>query len=79
VPHFIDYLTRLSRANGFEVVNLLDRLAPLASRELLYFRDDDHLNPRGHAAVARILAERLQAPDAIRLTAPPAAPGHLGP
>jgi lysophospholipase L1-like esterase len=78
-PHFIDYLTRLSRANGFEVVNLLARLAPLAPRELLYFRDDDHLTPRGQAAVARILAEHLQAPDAIRLTAPPARTGHLAP
>jgi lysophospholipase L1-like esterase len=63
VPYFIDYLTRLSRTNGFDVVNLLDRLGPIARGELLYFRDDDHLNPRGHEATARILADYLRALD----------------
>jgi lysophospholipase L1-like esterase len=61
MPHFVNYLSRLSRTNGFEVINLLERLAPAAQQELLYFRDDDHLNPRGHAVVAGILTEHLRA------------------
>jgi hypothetical protein len=61
VPYLVNYLSRLAQANGFEVVNLLDRLAPFARGELLYFRDDDHLNPRGHAVVAGILTEHLRA------------------
>jgi lysophospholipase L1-like esterase len=63
VPYFVNYLSRLSVANGFDVVNLLDRLAPVARTELLYFRDDDHLSPRGHAVVAGLLSAHLQALD----------------
>jgi lysophospholipase L1-like esterase len=64
VPYLVNYLSRLARSNGFEVINLLDRLAPVARDELLYFRDDDHLNPRGHAVVAGILTESLRAQEA---------------
>jgi lysophospholipase L1-like esterase len=60
VPYLVNYLSRLAQSNGFEVINLLDRLAPVARGELLYFRDDDHLNPRGHAVVAGILTEHLR-------------------
>jgi hypothetical protein len=59
-PHFIDYVERLARANGFDVVNFLPALEPYAKTELLYFRDDDHLNPRGNEVVARILADHLK-------------------
>ena len=40
--------------------------APIARGELLHFRDDDHLNPRGHEATARILADHLRELDAAR-------------
>ena len=62
-PYFVQYLGERARASGFDVVDLLQELAPYARTELLYFRDDDHLNPRGHDVVARILASRLQAPE----------------
>ena len=65
MPHLVKYLAQLSRSNGFDVVNLLDGLRPIAQTEQLYSRDDDHLNPRGHAVVARILAEHLRALDSI--------------
>jgi hypothetical protein len=60
-PHLVEYFSRLARANGFEVIDMLDRLAPVAHHELLYFRDDDHLNPRGHAVVAGILTDYMRA------------------
>ena len=65
VPYFVNYLSRLSRTNGFDVVDLVDRLVPAARTELLYFRDDDHLNPRGHAVVAGLLSEHLRALDSL--------------
>ena len=54
-PYLVEHLIELSRKHGFEVVNLLERLAPAARHELLYFRDDGHLNGRGHEHVARVL------------------------
>jgi hypothetical protein len=61
----VNYLAQLSRSIGFDVINLLNGLRPFAQTELLYFRDDDHLNPRGHGVVARILAEHLRILDSI--------------
>ena len=55
-PHFLDFVTELARVQGFGVVDLLAALQPLAGERLLYFRDDDHWNEDGHAAVAAILA-----------------------
>ena len=54
-PHFIQYVEDLSHQTGFDVVNLYHDLQPYAERELLYFRDDDHLNERGSEIVADIL------------------------
>lgn len=50
-PHFIHYVEDLSHQTGFDVVNLYHDLQPYAERELLYFRDDDHLNERGSEIV----------------------------
>ena len=61
-PHLLDYLAREAEARRFDVVNLLAALGPWAERELLYFRDDDHFNPRGHEVVAEILAGSLAPP-----------------
>ncbi len=59
-PHLITALLAHARDAGFASVNLLAAFAPHAAgdaHELLYFRDDDHWSPRGHAVVAGILAE----------------------
>jgi len=58
-PYFVNYVEALARHQGFGVVNLLERFAPYASTELLYLRDDDHLNERGHAVVATVLADHF--------------------
>jgi hypothetical protein len=55
-PHFIQYVENLSSQTGFDVVNLYHDLRPYAEDDLLYFRDDDHLNERGSEIVAGILA-----------------------
>lgn len=59
-PHFNMFIERLAGQSGFEVANLQELLRPLAANELLYFRDDDHWNERGHAAVADILGRFLK-------------------
>src|SRR5262249_30160866 len=59
-PYLVNYLAGLGRANGFDVVDWLQAFKPYARTELLYFRDDDHLNERGSEVVAQTLAERLQ-------------------
>ena len=59
-PHLIAALLAHARDAGFATMNLLDAFAPYAAgdaRELLYFRDDDHWSPRGHAVVAGILGD----------------------
>lgn len=64
-PHLITALLAHARDAGFATVNLLEALAPHAAgdtRDLLYFRDDDHWSPRGHAVVAGILGEALTGP-----------------
>lgn len=55
-PYFIDYVVELSANTGFPVVNLLPGLQVWADRELLYYRDDHHWNPRGNELVARLIA-----------------------
>ena len=64
VPHLVNYLTELSRKNGFDVLSMLAQLEPTSRTELLYFRDDEHLNARGHEVVARLLAQHLRAVEA---------------
>lgn len=58
-PWFINYVAELAQTEGFQVVNLLPHLQPYAGRELLYFRDDDHWNARGHALVAEIIRSEV--------------------
>ena len=53
--YFNILISRLAEKYGFDVVTLEESLRPYATRELLHFRDDDHWNERGHAAVADIL------------------------
>ena len=53
-PHFIRYLESLAATSGFATVDLLDRLAPYADSELLYYRDDHHWNARGNEVVAPV-------------------------
>nr|WP_281722666.1 hypothetical protein [Nitrosomonas nitrosa] len=64
-PHFNMFVERLAGQSGFEVTNLEKLLRPLAANELLYFRDDDHWNERGHAAVADILGRFLRSRNII--------------
>ncbi len=59
-PYFVNYVAGLAAAQGFDVVNLLEVLQPYAKTEFLYFRDDDHLNERGHELVAAALADHLK-------------------
>lgn len=58
-PYFLDLVSQLADAAGFEVVNLYRDLAPFAASELLYFRDDDHFNERGHEIVAEIIEREI--------------------
>ncbi|MFW6089575.1 MAG: alginate O-acetyltransferase AlgX-related protein [Gemmatimonadota bacterium] len=55
VPHFVDYVADLSARMGFRAVDLLRLFEPFADGELLYFRDDDHWNHRGHALAAEVI------------------------
>lgn len=57
--YFNILVSRLAGQHGFELVNLEELLRPHATKELLYFRDDDHWNERGHAAVADTLSKVL--------------------
>lgn len=57
-------VSRLAERHGFEIVNLEESLRPYVTRELLYFRDDDHWNERGHRAVADILSGFLRSKNA---------------
>lgn len=67
-PYFNILVAQLSAASGFDVVNLEDSLRPSATKDLLYFRDDDHWNERGHAAVADVLGEVLRSKNIALLT-----------
>ncbi|MFZ1747430.1 MAG: hypothetical protein WAU17_16055 [Nitrospirales bacterium] len=54
-PHFIDYIATLSEQKGFRTLNLLPFLTTYGDKELLYLRDDDHWNKKGHAVAAEII------------------------
>jgi hypothetical protein len=58
--YFNILLSRLAGQYGFEIVNLEESLRLYATKELLYFRDDDHWDERGHMAVADILSRFLR-------------------
>jgi len=58
-PYLIDYMVKLAHEAGFDTINLLQGMQPYTSRELLYFRDDDHWNERGNQVVAEIIAEHV--------------------
>src|SRR5262249_22725302 len=58
-PHFIDTVTALASRTGFGTVSLYEELREAAARELLYFRDDTHWNPRGNRLVAEAIARRV--------------------
>lgn len=73
-------ISRELSALGIEVLDLADHL-PAAS-EKLYFPDNRHLTPEGHAFVAEVLLERLQASHrgpTDRLDRPPPAAGIASP
>lgn len=55
-PHFLDLVRELADEEGFQVVDLHALLAPFASKELFYFRDDDHWNPLGNQRAATLIA-----------------------
>jgi lysophospholipase L1-like esterase len=75
-PHFIRYVEQAARGHGFDVIDLLRELEPHARTDLLYFRDDDHLNPRGHEVVAEILGRHLKATGQGRREIEAADPGE---
>lgn len=58
-PYFLNYVHRLADAEGFDVLDLLQAFRPYARTELLYFRDDDHLNRRGSELTARMISEHV--------------------
>jgi hypothetical protein len=58
-PHFLEFVRQLADHRQFRVLNLCDFFAPRASTELLYFRDDDHINRRGHQLVADLIRKHL--------------------
>jgi hypothetical protein len=58
-PYFLELVAGLARKEKFQIINLYDLLRPLADRQLLYFRDDDHWNEDGHLLVATSLSEQL--------------------
>lgn len=63
-PYFIRDVTRQIRRAGLTQLDLLAALEPFAAQELLYFRDDDHWNPRGHAVVAELFGEAVERAEA---------------
>jgi SGNH hydrolase-like domain, acetyltransferase AlgX len=58
-PYFNDLVAERAGQSSFEVFNLQTLTEPYAQKELLYFRDDDHWNERGHEVVAEIIARSL--------------------
>lgn len=58
-PHFLDLVRAMAGSAGFNVLDLYERLRPDGGTELLFFRDDDHFNVRGHQRVAEIVHEEL--------------------
>ncbi len=60
-PYLLDYVAGLAHRNGFQTIDLLTEFKPFAKDSLLYFRDDDHLNPYGHQVTAALIARRLEA------------------
>jgi len=58
-PHFIDYIATLSEQKGFRTLNLLPFLSTYGDKELLYLRDDDHWNKKGHAVAAEIISREI--------------------
>ena len=58
-PHFLDFVLALSRSAGFATVDLYELMKPYAETELLYFRDDDHFNPRGNVLAADLIQQKL--------------------
>jgi hypothetical protein len=59
-PSLISYVDKISREQGFDVVNLWRDLQPYAKNEMLYWRDDVHWNDRGNEVVAAILTEHFK-------------------
>jgi hypothetical protein len=59
--HFLEAVIEEAGSVGFQVLNLAEALRPYAEHELLYFRDDDHWNERGHEVVAEIVNKNLPA------------------
>lgn len=58
-PYFLNYVEKLSKESGFQVINLYQLMKPLAQEELLYWRDDTHWNDRGNEVVAELIAKYL--------------------
>lgn len=58
-PYFIDHLKKLAEEVGFAHVDLTKLLAPYASTEMIYHRDDTHWNERGHEIVADLVAREV--------------------
>lgn len=58
-PHFLRAVLEIAARNGLDNMDLSELLEPYAREELLYQRDDEHWNERGHEIVARLLEERL--------------------
>jgi len=60
--HFLEAVSEEASEVSFRVLNLAESLRSYAENELLYFRDDDHWNERGHEVVAEIVGKSLSFP-----------------
>ncbi len=58
-PHFLNWLATQANDQGFQTVNLLPLMQPIADEELLYSRDDSHWNRRGNEVVAQLLKDAI--------------------
>jgi hypothetical protein len=61
-PHFLEIVRGLAEQADFRFLDLYQALLPMADTELLYFRDDDHLNRLGNRLTADFIHGELMSP-----------------
>jgi len=59
-PHFANFLKGLCNEVGFAHLDLGEALAPYASQELFYQRDDTHWDERGHEIATDLIEENIR-------------------
>jgi hypothetical protein len=61
-PYFLEFVGHLAVKENFRVIDLLSAMQPMADRQLLYFRDDEHWNEDGNRLVATLMSKLLPHP-----------------